>query len=268
MSLVTCPHCGNNFSSAADACARCGLRVSAHQPSSTAPTTAAPRTPSPRAAAKFWLAVLFIVCGLGFLTYENHKETARAEAAEQAAKDKAADEQRKKFSDEVDRLRAKAIAAPTAAAEPLSAAAQAFSPHVPGIGVTREALRSRMAGLGFTFEPGMNQIMGKNAEGLEAVQLLGPPEDVTSASITFGATDTAHIAKGMADALELVRAAMPDWLGATSWTVHAMGAGKEMSKRRGKVEISVLPQPSLGLLFVTVRNPEGVAATKRLLEDG
>jgi hypothetical protein len=140
-----------------------------------------------------------------------------------------------------------------------STAAVAQEPIEPGVGLTRTSLTVAYEADDFTFEPsspvkGQPRTVGKSMDGLTMVELIGPSEDLRSATLMQGVgkknlgTATAHVT------LFLQRTA-PEWDGALKWFGDALksDAEEESTVVHGTKLFTLQPLPQLGLLTLSVR---------------
>jgi len=122
-------------------------------------------------------------------------------------------------------------------------------------------MRMAMEKLGYVFEPGLNQVMGKNASGTAYCQLLGDPRDLESAGMMLAskAEPTAAIANMTAVAI-FAKAALPDWPDGAAWIFKALGGkAKHAAIQHGTLTVEVNDHSTeLGILTVSVKRTDAM----------
>ncbi len=133
-----------------------------------------------------------------------------------------------------------------------------------GIGVSRAAIQSvyEKPELGFKFEKGepvdgQPQVIGRAPNGLAFVQLIGPEEDLTQATIMVGIPNDnpQALVENSAYMLGLLKLAAPDWKEGADWLssnlVKAVEEG-EVATTHGNLRIRLQAIKELGMAALTV----------------
>lgn len=133
-----------------------------------------------------------------------------------------------------------------------------------GIGVSRASIQSvyEKPELGFKFEKGepvdgQPQVIGRAPNGLAFVQLIGPEEDLTQATIMVGMPndDPKALVENSVYMLGLLKLAAPDWKEGPDWLsnnlVKAVEEG-EVATTNGNLRIRLQAIKELGMAALTV----------------
>lgn len=153
--------------------------------------------------------------------------------------------------------------APTPTSEPTATPTPAPTPQA-GIGVTREKVENRFRLVGLEFDEswlsdGRYRTMGSSpGDTFLIVELIGPSENLTSATISFDIPSERDAAFfNVAAFLAFLEETFPEWPEADDWASPAIGETNgdgERSKTQGNKVLTVTDyRDSLGFVLVTVK---------------
>ncbi len=135
-----------------------------------------------------------------------------------------------------------------------------------GLGVTRREIQSiyESPEIGFVFDPpdtlgsGEPRIMGQSQEGLALIELIGPPNNLKSATMLVALPNDSPetILFNSIYLLGLVRNVLPDWQDGTSWITSGLEAIPygPVSTRRNHVHVEMSLLESLGMISLTIKS--------------
>ena len=143
----------------------------------------------------------------------------------------------------------------------------AISTNIDGLGVSRDRIIAAFAEKGFAFageeaSPVNGQLrwLGKSADGLSVLELIGPKDNLNSAFVAFGvpAKDSVAAATGMGYMLVLLGQIFPDWDGRNDWvvsTINQVLAGKEtVSTNKDSKYIEFTMFKDMGMYGLSVKS--------------
>ncbi|MEE8189716.1 MAG: peptidoglycan-binding domain-containing protein [Kiloniellales bacterium] len=151
---------------------------------------------------------------------------------------------------------------------PLRASIPESSPlrvSAPGLGIRRASLQGLFESpeIGFEFEnsplaDGRPRVTGTSKNGIALLELIGPPNNLSSATMTIGTPDDAPaaVAENSFYMMGFVKHAFPEWAGATSWVNsnldRAVDSG-EIRRVYGSKQISISVTQGLGMISITIK---------------
>ena len=135
----------------------------------------------------------------------------------------------------------------------------------PGLGIRRASFQGFFESpeIGFTFEnsplaDGRPRVTGTSKNGSARLELIGPPNDLSSATMTIGTpgNEPAAVAENSFYMMGFVKHAFPEWAGATSWVnsnlERAVDSG-EIRRVYGSKQISISVTQGLGTISITIQ---------------
>lgn len=137
-----------------------------------------------------------------------------------------------------------------------------------GIGVSRAEIQSvyESPELGFKFEKGepvdgQPQVIGRSPNGLAYIQLIGPEDNITQASIMVGIPNDNPVAvvENGIYMLGLVKKAAPDWSEGPDWVTENLAKAVEkgeISTTHGDLRINLQASKELGMVVLTIASNE------------
>ena len=151
-----------------------------------------------------------------------------------------------------------AAAQPAAAAPNPTPTNQAVTVS-PGLGVTRGAIEDKYEQLGYQFEPStavhaLKRTQGKSEDELGYVELIGPDEDLVSATMM-----TAVAKEGVTHFVAFLVIFLPDWKDGPKWVGNAVSSKQGHTvKQVGKrwVEVNNASAMHFATLTVSAREPK------------
>lgn len=140
---------------------------------------------------------------------------------------------------------------------------------VAGINVTRAAIQSvfEKPEIGFKFEEvtdvrGQPRVMGEAKNGLAFIELIGPPQNLRSASIMVGLPSDAPVvlAENTVYMLALLTLAAPDWEEGPDWLSASLATGTEeggeVETVHGNLRIALILIKEMGIVTLTIEARE------------
>lgn len=138
-------------------------------------------------------------------------------------------------------------------------------PPTVGLGVSRAAVQRvyERPAVGFRFneaEPVRDQprVMGTAPNGLAFVELIGPPDDLTKATIivTVPKDNPTAIQENSIYMLGLVTTVMPDWSDGPTWVsqniTKAINSSEAVTTVQGKRQVSLQAFKELGIILLSI----------------
>ncbi|MEO1148081.1 MAG: hypothetical protein AAFY26_21070 [Cyanobacteria bacterium J06638_22] len=164
------------------------------------------------------------------------------------------------------------VESPVSAASPVPVASPTpeVSPPAPevhqGIGVSRAAIQSVFEDpeVGFVFEEpalaqGQPRIMGTAPNQIALIELIGPPDNLTSAGILIGVPidNNEAIAQNAAYTLGFLQVAVPGWTDGGDWLVRNLdaihqGRARQASTVFGDKRIELVSLTEIGMVSLSV----------------
>lgn len=158
------------------------------------------------------------------------------------------------------------VASPAPAAPPSPEGALPVVEVSPGIGVSRSAIQSvfEAPGIGFVFEEssrvqGQPRVMGTAPNQIAIIELIGSPNELTTAAIIIGVpTDNDEaVAQNAAYTLRFLEIAVPGWANGSDWLIQNLDALNQGTARRAstvfgdkRIELVALTEVSMFSLSV------------------
>ena len=140
----------------------------------------------------------------------------------------------------------------------------------PGIGVNRQDIQSVYEGsdIDFTFESslladGTPRVIGQSPHGHAALELIGPEQDITKATmmVAMPSDDPGIITLNSAYMLGLLSQVTPNWDEGPDWLADNFAVAAEKGEAQttwGHVEVSLTALTELGMVLLTVERRSGV----------
>lgn len=230
MALVKCPKCGTQAQLSAKKCPACGASLV------TAGKVAA-------GCAIIIVGLVGLLVAIGFMIPDSVKQRV---AEERKAKESA------RSTSPVAVEPAPRVAQPVEAPAPETPT----PPAELGIGVTQAAVREKMERIGYVFEPGVNQVMGRLPGTHSSCQLLGDPRDLEFAGmlLPMSAETDLEMLRNIAAVSAFMGYAIPSWPDGDQWALKSLSDKKQhVESRHGAIVAAIDKQPSIGITTVGVR---------------